>query len=209
MAEMTDEEVAAKVSQAVADAMAPLQAQIAERDAKIAELSDKVESSETDQAIDKAVADAVAPLTEKVDTLQTALDAAELARGAAETERKALVDWLEGEAETQAAADRREARIQVVKDIGNWPEDTFDESKPANKDRIDKWAAMADEVFEDLVEGWKVGAPAKADQGNGPLSGKRTALEDVATEGAGAGAKSPVKRMIESTIPSLVSQASS
>lgn len=200
---LTEDEVKAQIDKAVADALGPAQA-------RIKELEDKLNASEADDAVTQAVTEATTPLNDKVTELTAALDAAELARGAAETERTALVDWLSAEAEMVAAAERRTARIQAVKDIGLWPEDTFDETKQANKDRIDKWAAKSDEDFEDLVEGWKAGVPAKADQANGKLPSGRSAMQDVATGDVSSAAKSPIKRMIESTIPSLApAQASS
>lgn len=197
---LTEDDVKDQIAKAVADAIGPLEAQLAERDTKIAELTDKIELTDADKAVAEAVAAAVAPLNDKIADLQKSLDDEVVARGAAEAEHKALADKVAADDEAASVAQRREARIAAVKDTGIWPEDSFDETVEANKDRIDRWAAKSDEDFADLLDGWKVGKPAKEDQGNGDLPTKRTALTDVASDGVDA--KSPVSRLLATTIAS-------
>lgn len=209
VAELTEDDVKAAAAKAVADAIAPLEAKIAERDTTIAELTDKLGERTEADAITKAVADAVAPLEAKVTELTDQLDKEVIARGAAENENKALVDWLEAEAATAGAGERRAARIVAVKDTGIYPDDAFDETVAANKDRIDRWAEMEDDVFDMLLDGYKAKSPGKA-EGNGDLPTGRGAMTDAVTEGAGAStAKSPMKSLLESTIPSLASAPAS
>lgn len=197
------------IQRAVADAVAPFQAQVAERDTKIAELTERLGERDASEATAQAVADAVAPLNEKIGELQQALDTAEIARAKVEGEHKELLDMLETEGAAQAAAARRESRIAAVKDTGVFPEDTFDESVAVNKDRIDRWAEMDDVVFDSLIEGWKAKGEPAAPAGNGPLPAGRSALTDVATQGGepAGGGRSGMRGFIESTIPSLGAQA--
>lgn len=206
---LTQEDVAAAAAKAVADAIAPLEAQLAERDTKIAELNDAVGQRDEAEATTKAVADAVEPLNTKIAELQSALDAEVLARGEADTERQALVDWLDDAASQVSVEQRRGSRVAAVKDTGAYPEDSFDETVATNKDRIDRWAEMDDVAFDSLIDGLNARRPSKAEGGNGPLPGGRSAMTDTVTAGAAAPAKSSMKTLLESTIPSLASTQAS
>lgn len=180
---LSEEEVATVVAKAVADAIAPLQATVTARESTIAELEAKLGDRDMSDATAQAVADAVAPLNAKISDLSGELDVAKLAQGKAENEAKALTDWFQDLADTATVEQRRMDRIAAVKETGVWPEDVFDESVPANKDRIDGWAALDDVVFDALIDGWTAAGPRKeADKGNGDLPGKRSSMTDATTD---------------------------
>lgn len=195
----------ADVQKMVDQAVAGLQAQITERDTKIAELTDKLAERETDEATAAAIADAVAPLNEKIGELQTALDNEVIARGKAETDLKELGDALEAKAAEDAKEARRADRIAAVKETGIFPEDAFDESVEVNKDRIDGWVDMDDSVFDQLIAGWKAakaGGGSSGGKANGDLPTGRSAVTDALTDkadGKGVG-KSGARGVMERSI---------
>jgi hypothetical protein len=205
---LTEDDVKAQVAKAVADAVAPLQAQLTERETKITDLESKLGERDANEATTTAVADAVEPLNAKITELTADLDAAKLAQGAAENESKALKDWFQALADVEIAKTRREDRIAAAKETGVWPEDVFDEKVQANVDRIDGWVAMDDVVFDVLIEGWKAAGPRKPDagDGNGKIPTKRSAMVDAVTDGADetkGGGKSGVGGFLSSRISGL------
>lgn len=148
MGTYTDEELAVKVSEAVA----PLQT-------KIQELMDSHEQAE----LEAKVLEATTPLNEQIAELQSKLDAAVLEVEAAKTELAEMVSFMETAAAEAALATelaaRRDERIAKVKEVASFP----DEHIEANADR---WAALDEEAFEAALADWKLisAKPAKKDE---------------------------------------------
>lgn len=140
--EQVDSMIAVAVSKAIEDATGPLQSRIVELEA----------SKQTDE-IEAAVADATATLSTEAARLQSELDAANVAKTAAET---ALAD-LEA-ARVQAEADREEAeRVSQLKDK------RIEEATAAAvldedyiKEHADRFAAMSDEDWAFNLDEWKL-----------------------------------------------------
>lgn len=133
----TEEELAA----AIAEALAPLQAEL-----------DASKASKTEQEIADKIAEAVAPVEAAKAELQTALDAALVEADANKAAHADLVAFLEGEV---AAADEAAAydavkteRLAQVEEVASFT----DEHKAANADR---WAKMSDEDFDAQISDWK------------------------------------------------------
>lgn len=132
MAEITEADVTAAVTKAVADKEAELQAQITDLQAKL-------DSRDTES---------------KVADLQRQLDAEAIARKAAEDRLTDTVAFLtaeqarlEDEARIEAA---KAERIQAVRDLELFPDDQLEARIEANADR---WAAMdADQWGEQLAD---------------------------------------------------------
>lgn len=166
-ATITEADVQAAVDKAVADAVGPLQTELARfrEDAGTAE-------------IETQIAEAKAPLETQVAELQTELDAKVLEATAAQTELDELKAFLDEAATTAAAAaetaGRVEARKTEVAAVATFPE----EYVTANAER---WAAMDDSAFETYLEDLKIVA-AKS---NGDRVPTGTALT-ASREGAGS-----------------------
>lgn len=188
---LTEDEVKAQIDKAVADAQAAA-------DARIKELEDKLATRDADEATTKAVEDALKPLNDKVAELEKNLEDELIKRQGAEADLKKVVDWLDEESESVAKVQRRDQRIAAVKDTGIFPEDAFDESTQANKDRIDKWAEMTDDAFESVIDGYKAKPAAAPEKGNGKVPDTRSAITDALTETKDK--TSPVQRVMASTI---------
>jgi hypothetical protein len=134
MTTYTEDEVQAKVEEAVKASRASL-------DAEIADLKTKLGESEADQA----VAAAVAEKDKEISELQSELDKAQVELGNVTAERDAIVAWLEKEkADQERAAEiaaRKETRIEALKKVANFQADYLEKN-------ADRFAAMSEEEFE-------------------------------------------------------------
>lgn len=137
----TEEEVQAKIDAAVQTAVAGLQAKIdgfevssaqAEFDSKLAE-------------IETANTATVNELKGQIDTLTLELEAAAKQNTDVEAYLAEVASQQELEAET---ARLRDERLAVVKEVASFPEAYVEGN-------ADRWASMAAEDFESLVNDWK------------------------------------------------------
>lgn len=180
MSEFTQEQVDAKVAEAVEAATATLKTQLAE-----------LESKQQETEVGKAVSEATAPLNEQIADLQSKLDAEVMARTTAE-EAKAEVEtfWSTAIAEKTAAdesAARKDERLAKLKEVA--PEGAhayLDEN-------ADRFAAMSDEDFDARIEEYRT-ITAKA-EGSSEIP-STTALT-AAREGAGVAGTQPGSMLSE------------
>jgi DNA repair ATPase RecN len=146
MSTFTKEEVDHAVAEAVANAVAPLQAEL-----------DNVKAKADADAVDARIVEVKAEFDVKLEDMQKALDAAVIEAQAAKEERDSLVSWLENEKVAQEEASERiartEERLSKVKEVANFPDD-FVEAQ------TERWVSMSDEDFDATVEGYKVAAEA-------------------------------------------------
>lgn len=144
----TEEELKAKVDEAIAAATAELQA-------KVQAFESSVQESEVEAKIAAAKAEAEA----KVAEIQIQLDEKVLEAQSEREQREAIEAWLQGEAESAAReaeiAARREDRIAKVAEVAEFPDDYVQ----ANAER---WAGMDDEGFESYLNDVKVIASKNA-----------------------------------------------
>ena len=137
----TEEDLKEAVDAAVAKALAPFQEEAAL------------------ETLAKAFDDTKAPLVAQINTLQNDIDTATLRAETAEAELAALIKMLEdAKAAEEAAlevATRRDARKEAVKEL------TF--TAEYVEERLDRWAAMGDEDFAELLDGWKAVASKKVE----------------------------------------------
>lgn len=183
MSTFTEEELAAKVAEAVA----PLQA-------KITELSASHEQAE----VEAKIAEAITPLNEQIVELQSKLDAQVLETEAAKTELAEMVGFLEtAKADEEAAkelASKREERIALVKEVASFPEDHI----TANADR---WASMDEEAFKASLDEWKLISAAKGGSEGTTVTTQVPA--ETAMSGAAAGGsdqKTNLREVMEMSI---------
>jgi hypothetical protein len=141
----TTEQVEAKL----AEALAPLQAEL-----------DTLKAEKNEAAVDERVAEAQKAADEKVAAIEADLDAAKIAQAAAEEQlaaaQKSLTDtisYLESEKEAAEAAEAAESkkaeRVEAVKEAASFD----DEYLEANADR---WSKMDEELFTATLEEYKV-----------------------------------------------------
>jgi hypothetical protein len=130
----TEEDLKAKVDEAV-------KAAVEERDAKIAELTASQLTSETA----KAVADAVAAKDTELADLRGELDKAVLEAANARAEHDSVMAWLDSEKtaaeQREAAAARKDTRLAKLKEVAHFPDDYLEQN-------ADRFAAMSDEEFD-------------------------------------------------------------
>jgi hypothetical protein len=130
----TEEDLRAKVDEAV-------KAAVEERDARIAELTASQQTSETA----KAIADAVAAKDTELADLRGELDKAVLEAANAKAEHDSVLAWLEGEKtaaeQREAAAARKDIRLAKLKEVAHFPDDYLEQN-------ADRFAAMSDEEFD-------------------------------------------------------------
>lgn len=138
----TEDDLKEAIEAAVAQALAPFQ---------------------EEAALDNLAAafeDVKAPLVAQVETLQNELDTVTLRAETAEATYNALVKMLEeAKAVEDAAAElaaRREVRKEAVKDLAFTAEYV--------QERLDRWVALSDEAFAELLDGWKAVASKKKDE---------------------------------------------
>lgn len=147
MSTFTQEQVDAAVAEAVQAATEKMAADQAALQAKVTEL----ESAQQETEVGQAVAAATTPLNERISELEAELDAATVAKAAAE-QAKAEVEtfWAEAIAETEKTAEleaKKAERLEEIKDF-KLP----DEFVAA---RADSFAAMSDEDWAARIEEWK------------------------------------------------------
>lgn len=133
----TLDEVDALVSKAVADATAPLQAEL-----------ENFKGSQATAEVEAKIAEVRAELEAQVADLTSRLDAAVIEAEQAKTERDEITTFLTEETERVAQEaeleTRTAARIEQVAAVVKFPEDYVAE-------RASKWAALNDEEFEALL----------------------------------------------------------
>lgn len=137
----TEDELAAAISKAVAEATSPLQTKLTE-----------LENSQQQSEMDKALAAAKAEAQATIDDLQAKLDAAVIEATAAKQAKEELdAFWADAiaKAEQEKAMDeRREDRLAKVKEFGGFDEKYIEEN-------ADRFVAMSDEDFDARLEEWK------------------------------------------------------
>lgn len=136
----SEEEVKALVKNAVDEATAPLEAQLAE-----------VETSKAQEEFDAKIATLEAEHAQAIDTLKAELDTAKVEAGANEQKFNDVIAYLESE---KAAADeaaaieaRKEERLAAVKEVASFDEAYLEEN-------IDRWASLSEEDFGALTASW-------------------------------------------------------
>lgn len=154
----TEEELKAKVDEAVASATKDLEA-------KVKELEEVRSASE----VEAKLAEAKAEYETKLSEIQAQLDTAVLEAEKAKTEKEEIVAFLEAEGkkaeEAAALAARRDERLKQVAEVASFPEEYVE----ANADR---WAGLDDEQFAALLEDYKAVGAKKDDEGdNAPPAG--------------------------------------
>lgn len=136
----TEEQVQAKL----AEALAPLQAQLAE-----------LEKAQTAEQIAAQIAEATQPLSDKIAELETETDRLTSELNTVTAERDSLVSAnTEREAAEKAAeerAARRDERVAKVLEVAVFTDEQVAE-------RADRWADMEDASFETLLEDLKAHA---------------------------------------------------
>lgn len=130
-----------ELTSAVKEALAPVQAEL-----------DTLRNSLAEGEVEERISAARAEVEAQVTELQASLDAAEIRATEAERSRDEIVAWLDAEAAAIAEAAELEARKAdrkaTVSEAGLFS-DTHIEAN------LDRWVAMDDETFAQLVEGWK------------------------------------------------------
>ena len=148
----TEEELKAKVDEAVSSATKELEA-------KVKELEEVRSASE----VEAKLAEAKAEFETKVSEIQAQLDTAVLEAEKAKTEKEEIVAFLEAEGkkaeEAAALAARRDERLKQVAEVASFPEEYVE----ANADR---WAGLDDEQFAALLEDYKAVGAKKDDEGS-------------------------------------------
>lgn len=137
----------ADVQQKIADAVAPIQAEL---DA----LKAAADADEVQAKIDEIKAAADAEIAE----LQLKLDTAVLDAQAATEKHDALVAWLEKEAadaaEAAEIAERTEARLAQVQDVASFPAEYLEEN-------AERWASMDEEAFVAVLADYAAASSTK------------------------------------------------
>ncbi|MGE3468193.1 MAG: hypothetical protein AB7J13_14845 [Pyrinomonadaceae bacterium] len=168
---------------AVADALAPLQQ-------KLKELQESHQESE----VEGRIAAAKAELETRITDLQGELDSSVLKVSEAERRYDELVAFLDSERVAQEAAAelaaRKDERLVLVKEVASFP----DEYVAANADR---WAGLADEEFEALVNDWKAISVARKDAGDITELPRQTSMQANRSDG---GSKSVMSEVLEWTL---------
>lgn len=138
----TESDLEAAVAAAVEEALAPFQEEAAL------------------ETLAKAFAEVETPLKERIAELELALDTATLRAEKVEADYNGLVSYLD-ELKAQADAEAamvalRDARRDAVKDLG-FSEDYVET-------RLDKWVALDEDSFAELLDGWKAVASKKVEE---------------------------------------------
>lgn len=167
----TDDDVKAKVADAVAAATAELKTKLSE-----------LEGSQAQSEKDAAIAEAKAELQAQIDEIQAKLDAKEVELTTARDEKSHLEKfWADAVAEAEtvaAAAARKGERVEQLTTAGLFDEKYISEN-------ADRFAAMSDEDFTARMEEWKALKPeTKTDEGK-PESSLLTAARVSSTSGEG------------------------
>lgn len=137
----TDEELAAAVEAAKAEAVA---AAVAEAVAPVQAELDTLKAAQADTEVGVAIAAAIAPLEAQVADLETELATATAAATAATEARDALQATIDAAVEAEAIAERKDERVQAVKDLEFWTDDFIDKN-------ADDFAALTDEAWDEKL----------------------------------------------------------
>lgn len=172
----TEDEVAAKVTEALAPLAAELDA--LKKSAETAEVDARIEAAKTEG-------------TEKIAELETRIDTLTAEAEAAKSERDAITTWLKAEEdktvqEAESAA-RLDARVAQVAEVITLPEERIEERKA-------QWAALDDAAFEALLADYKSVAGEKTEGTGLPAA---TAMH-ASREGAGGKGQSALQEIIRS-----------
>lgn len=172
----TEDEVAAKVAEALAPLAAELDA--LKKSEETAEVDARIEAAKTEGATK------IAELETRIDTLTAEAEAAK-------SERDAITTWLQAEetktvAEAEAAA-RLESRVAAVAEVITLPAERIEERKSA-------WASLEDAAFEALLADYKSVEGEKTAATGLPAA---TAMH-AAREGAGGKGQSVLQEIIRS-----------
>lgn len=112
------------------------------------------------ETLSQAFEDVKAPLVAQIASLQNEVDTATLRADTAEANYGALVALLEDAKSAEEAAialtARREARREAVKDLAFTAEYV--------EERLDRWVALSDDDFAELLDGWKAVATKKEEK---------------------------------------------
>lgn len=141
---------------AVAEALAPLQAEL-----------DNIKAGQEEEAVNARITELETAHAAQVADLQSQLDTATLKADTAEKQYNELVEALEAaaNAEVEAAifAAVREERIAQVKEVASFSEEHIEAS-------ADRWAAMDEEHFTASLSDWAAVAAASSSEGEGTPS---------------------------------------
>lgn len=128
-----------------------------------ADLEEQVKQLRTAQGqneVEAKIAEATKPFEDRVAELQGQLDEKVLEAKLEKERAEGILSWLEEqktEAEEQAALEQRKGeRIEKVREVTKFDDDYIEQNS-------DRWAAMADEAFEAVLDGWKEQAAAYGD----------------------------------------------
>jgi hypothetical protein len=153
-------------------------------------LEDKIRDLEAEASKDETaaqIAEATAELETKLADAQGELDVKVAEAEAAKQELADVIAFLEAEeaAKTEAAAAeaRKAERVEKVKESANFSDDYLAEN-------ADRWAKMADEDFDALVETIKTAAPKKEGASADdkiPADTKLAGASEKASQGEGGG----------------------
>lgn len=175
-----DAAVASAVASAVEQATAPLNAKL-----------DRLEAGVEQSATDAAVATAVAEKDAEIAKLQSELDAAVAAKGAAEAALTELNDMLTEAAATAEEEQRIAERIDAVKalQVPGFDDDHITKSTP-------RWAALNDEQWADQLTEYGALAAANPVKPK-PLPTGSAAFTATADPTRPAAKKSPVREVMD------------
>lgn len=123
-------------------------AQVADLEAKVAELTKAAEGS----VVDSKVAEVKAEMETQLADLQAKLDAAVLEAEAVKTKHEAFVAELEqieaARVGAEEAETRKTERVAAAKEVASFPDAYLE-------DNAERFAAMSDEAWETTLEGWR------------------------------------------------------
>lgn len=168
MGEFTQEEVEAKIAEAVAAATDPLKNRIAE-----------LETAAQETEVGQAVAEAVAAKDTEISELQSKLDEAVAAKTAAESKlgetEQFWADAIAAHQEQEAFAARRAERIAKAKEAGIFEDEYLEE-------HADRFAAMDQEDFDARLAEWQLIAERSGTSTSpAPSAPKPTAMQATRT----------------------------
>lgn len=183
--------VATKVQEAVAD-----------RDAKIAELTQKLGDKEATDAVQAAVDAAVEPLNARVAELEDKLEKETLARGEAESQRDGLQSAIDQASEQAAQDSVRDERVEAVKATNAFPADAFAEDGIVTSTLADQWAGTDAEAWPAKLAEYQTIGAGRAPAGNGPLPGTRSVISDAEDKTPPSGKAGAASKLLASMYPS-------
>lgn len=175
-----EDEVQALVSSSIAEAVAPLQAEL-----------DTLKAGDAEAAMRAKIDEVATTKDAEIAELNAKLDAAVIEATTAKAERDEITGWLQAEsdrvvAEAEATA-RRSDRIAKVAEVIKFPEDHVEA-------RADGWAAQDDEQFEATLADYRVLAASKTDSGLPAFTAMQASREsDTATSAVGSATRELIR----------------